>query len=56
MFNKNSSHTSISSGGGSKYSQVRSYSDSDSSGSDDEDIEDDFIQREIRQQQVSMAE
>ena len=47
MFNSNSAHSR-----GSKYSQVRSYSDSDSDSSDDNIEEDDFIQREIRQQQV----
>lgn len=48
MFNTNSAHSR-----GSKYSQVRAYSDSDSDSSGDNIEEDDFIQREIRQQQVS---
>jgi len=48
MFNSKSSHSR-----GSKYSQVRSYSDSDDDSSSDDNMEeDDFIQREIRQQQV----
>ena len=48
MFNSNSAHSR-----GSKYSQVRSYSDTDSDSSGDNIEEDDFVQREIRQQQVS---
>ncbi len=51
MFNSNSAHSS-----GSKYSQVRSYSDYSDSSSDDDHIEDDFIQREIRQQQLMMRQ
>ncbi len=42
--------------GGQKYSHIRAYSDSDGSSSDDEygggNPNDDFIQREIRQQKV----
>ena len=51
MFNSNSAHSS-----GSKYSQVRSYDDYSDSSSDDDHIEDDFIQREIRQQQLMMRQ
>ncbi|KAL3827341.1 hypothetical protein ACHAXA_005087 [Cyclostephanos tholiformis] len=44
--------------GGQKYSHIRAYSDSDGSSSDDEygggNPNDDFIQREIRQQKLMM--
>lgn len=51
MFGKNSNHS-----GNQKYSQIKGFSDSDSSSSDDENPEDDFIQRGIRQQQMMMKE
>mmetsp|Transcript_26403 Transcript_26403/g.37706 ORF Transcript_26403/g.37706 Transcript_26403/m.37706 type:complete len:139 (+) Transcript_26403:35-451(+) len=51
MFNSNSAHSR-----GSKYSQVRSYSDSDSDSSGDNIEDDDFVQREIRQQQMMMKQ
>lgn len=42
--------------GSQKYSHVRGYSDSDSSSDGGNPGEDDFIQREIRQQQMMMKE